>query len=464
MMERLFIAFVLCATFGISTQALAQDDGAESTDIELEDDGEQSDDSDATSDDDAEASNDEEQADESEASAEAEDAEDADDADDAEDAEDAEDAAEADANAESAAAAAATAGAAAALADEAEEDPTYYEGRWVGALGISGSFNLSSLNRVPGAPQGLSVGINASVNGVLDYLKGKHEWRNTLTANAGVLRSASDSLWVKTNDVLQIESGYYYAVTDWFGPFAEFTFKTAMFPLTIRHKEDTNFCYAGTSLADCAAAEVGDPELERQDKQRRATGAFQPIELREKFGIFLRPLDKTSIRLSFRTGFAAQQFYVKSDSWMELNRNGAGTAILIDDLQTYGIFGWLADAQLRGYAKNESVLYGADASIIVPFVDTAKGRRRDDGIKNGIQANLAGFATFKISDWASLEVRGEAARVPQVTGNKWQTSIQTLLTFSYAVVGDLDTAREDASTLRGVADDFYGPDGSLEAP
>lgn len=458
MMERLFVAFVLCATFGISAQAFAQDEGAESTDIALEEETAQSDDTvdDADVSEESEGSADEapEDSEPAEASADADEADEVDPA-------EAESAA-----AESAAAAAGAAGTAAALADEVEEeeDETYYEGRWVGALGVSGSFNLSSLNRVPGAPQGLSIGINASVNGVLDYLKGKHEWRNTLTANAGVLRSASDSLWVKTNDVLQIESGYYYAVTDWFGPFAEFTFKTAMFPLTIRHKEDTNFCYAGTSLSDCAAAVVGDPELERRDKQRRATGAFQPIELREKFGIFLRPLDKTSIRLSFRTGFAAQQFYVKSDSWMELNRNGAGTAILIDDLQTYGIFGWLADAQLRGYAKNESVLYGADVSLIVPFVDTAKGRRRADGVKNGVQANLGGFATFKISDWASLEVRGEAARVPQVTGNKWQTSLQTLLTFSYAVVGDLDTAREDASTLRGAADDFYGPDGSLEAP
>lgn len=462
MLERLVVAFVLCAAVGVSAQAFAQDDGAESTDIAQEEQTVSSDESAESSDageesdtpanESAEASDDAEQGEAPEASGDAEDSEEA-----------SPDADSADAAA--AAGAAGAAGAAAALADEVEEeDELYYEGRWVGALGVSGSFNLSSLNRVPGAPQGLSIGINASVNGVLDYLKGKHEWRNTLTANAGVLKSASDSLWVKTNDVLQIESGYYYAVTDWFGPFAEFTFKTSMFPLTIRHKEDTNFCYAGTSLADCAAAGVNDPELESRGKQRRATGAFQPIELREKFGIFLRPLDKTSIRLSFRTGFAAQQFYVKSDSWMELNRNGAGTAILIDDLQTYGIFGWLADAQLRGYAKNESVLYGADVSVIVPFVDTAKGRRRDDGIKNGVQANLGGFATFKISDWASLEVRGEAARVPQVTGNKWQTSLQTLLTFSYAVVGDLETAREDASTLRGAADDFYGPDGSLEAP
>lgn len=444
-MKRLIMALALCATFGVGATALAQDDGS-TPDVDAPD---------VTDADD---------------SADAEDAADADDADaDAEETADAEDAAEEEtdaaveeASADSAAAASAGAASAAAVAAaDGEEDPLFYEGRWVGALGVSGSFNLSSLNRVPGAPQGVSVGINASVDGVLDYLKGRHEWRNTLTANAGVLKSASDSLWVKTNDVLKLESGYYYVVTDWFGPFAELTFKTSMFPLTIRHKEDTNFCYNGTSLDDCANAQPGDAELESQGKQRRATGAFQPIELREKFGVFFRPLDRTPIRLSFRTGFAAQQFYVKSDSWMEINRNGAGTAILIDDLQTYGIFGWLADMQLRGFAKTESIIYGADAAVIVPFVDTAKHR---SGTKNGIQANLSAFTTFKIAEWASLDIRGEAARVPQVTGDKWQTSIQTLLTFSYAVVGDLDTAREEASMLRGAAEEFDGPGGSLEAP
>lgn len=443
-MKRLLMAVALCATFGVSAQAFAQDDGEPTQALELED-AEQSDAEDADADD---------------ADADADDAEDVADADaDADDA-DADDGA--DAAAEDAAAAGAAGGGAAAAAALAEdEDPSVYEGQWVGALGVSGSFNLSATNRIPGAPQGVSVGINAAVDGVLDYLKGQHEWRNTLTANAGVLKSASDSLWVKTNDVLKLESGYYYAVTDWFGPFAELTFKTSMFPLTIRHKEDTNFCVDGTDLADCAEASEGDPELLSRGKQRRATGAFQPIELREKFGVFFRPLDRTPIRLSFRTGFAAQQFYVKSDSWMEIDRNGAGTAILLDDLATYGIFGWLVDAQVRGFAKNESVIYGADAAMIVPFVDTARGR---NDTKNGIQANLAAFATFKLAEWASLDVRGEAARVPQVTGDKWQTSVQTLLTFSYSVVGDLDTAREEASMLRGAAEEFDGPGGSLEAP
>lgn len=357
----------------------------------------------------------------------------------------------------SAAAATAAAAAAAAAAEEDEVDPGYYEGRWVGALGISGSFNLTSLNRVPGAPTGVSVGLNISADGVLDYLKGKHEWRNTLNLGAGLLRSASDSIWVKTNDVLKIQSGYYYALTNWFGPFAEFQFQTAMFPMTVRRPGATSFCTDEPSLDDCAdgIGLIGDGSQEKL----KITGAFQPIQMHEKFGLFLRPVDRTYFRMAIRTGFAAQQFYAKSGSYVEVNRNAAGDVITLRDLNTYGLFGFLADAQIRGAAKSEGVLYGANAALLLPFVDTSKDRRQAEGV-NGTQVDLGAFVTFKISDWASLDVRGAAARVPQVTGNKWQTSIQTLLTFSYAVVGDLDTAREDATTLRN--SDFQGASGSLE--
>jgi len=364
-------------------------------------------------------------------------------------------AAAAEAAAETAAAEAAAA--AALLAEEEEVDPGYYEGRWVGALGISGSFNLTSLSRVPGAPKGVSVGVNLAADGVLDYLKAKHEWRNTLTLGAGLLRSASDSIWVKTNDILKIQSGYYYAVTPWFGPFAEFQFQTAMFPMHVRRNGDANFCAEGTALDDCAAAIAGDPSVVAVGDSLKISGAFQPVAMHEKFGLFIRPVDRTYFRMALRTGFAAQQFYAKSGTYVETNRNAAGDAILIRELHTYGLFGFMADLSLRGSSKSAGILYGANAALLLPIADTSKSRRRDEDI-NGTQADLGAFVTFKISDWASLDVRGGAARVPQVTGNKWQTSIQTLLTFSYAVVGDLDTAREDATMLRQ-ATDMQAPQG-----
>lgn len=359
--------------------------------------------------------------------------------------------------AEAAAAAAASAAAAAAIAEEAEEvDPGYYEGRWVGALGISGSFNLTSLNRVPGAPKGVSVGLNISADGVLDYLKGKHEWRNSLNLGAGLLRSASDAIWVKTNDVLKLQSGYYFAVTNWFGPFAEFQFQTSMFPMVVRRNAPTRFCgdSGEVSLESCEDGTV--PFVE--DEKLKISGAFQPIQMHEKFGLFLRPVDRTYFRVAIRTGFGAQQFYASHDAYIETNRNASGTAITLREMNTYGLFGFIADMNIRGAAKSEGVLYGANAALLVPFVDTSKDRRADEGV-NGMQVDLGAFVTFKIADWASLDVRGAAARVPQVTGNKWQTSIQTLLTFSYAVVGDLDTAREDATTLRG--GDFQGATGEI---
>lgn len=331
-----------------------------------------------------------------------------------------------------------------------------YDGRWVGALGISGSLNLSSLSNVPGAPRGVSANVSLAADGVLDYLKGKHELRNSMTLAVGVTRSASDEIWVKTNDILRLQSAYYYTVTNWFGPFVEIQAQTSMFPLVIRRPSDqTRFCQGG-SLADCSDGTTTTFVL--TDKFE-ATGSFQPFTLNERFGAFLRPVDKTYFRLGARVGFGAQQFFVKEDSWIETNRNAAGDVVTVDALNRYGIFGAMADLQIRGAAKSEGLLYGANAALLMPFVDTRKAELRDQGI-SPLQLDFSGFVTLKISSWASVDFRAAAARVPQVTGKDWQTSLNALLTFSYALVGDLDAARDSATTLR--YDDFEGASGSLE--
>lgn len=335
------------------------------------------------------------------------------------------------------------------LAEEAATEAAALEaaaadaGAWNGAFGVSSSFNLAHINYVPGAPNGLSVGVNVSADGVLDYVKGKHEWRNTLTLNAGALKSASDAFWLKTNDVLALDSGYYYAVKDWFGPFASVHFRTSMFPLYLVGENPSFVDEDGNPMPEFVG---GSSAL--------ATKAFNPLQMEQKFGLFFRPVDEQKIRLSFRTGFAGQEFVVNNNAYMELERND--NVVTMRPLDSYALFGYFADASLRGFPEKENILYGADASVLVPIA-----AKEGD---YGVQGNLSAFATFKFNQWASLDVRAAAAYIPQVTGDKWQTTIQTLLTFSYAVVGDVDTAREDAGELRHVIDGAGESTGSLEAP
>src|SRR5690625_2665029 len=113
-MKRLIWTLALCASFGVSAQAFAQEESvtaeAEAIDADTTDTAEEVNEQDA----------------------------------------DAEESAEATEDAVDEAAADGAAAAAAAAAEDEAVDPLYYEGRRVGALGVSGSFNLSSLNRVPG--------------------------------------------------------------------------------------------------------------------------------------------------------------------------------------------------------------------------------------------------------------------------------------------------------------------------
>lgn len=338
--------------------------------------------------------------------------------------------------------AAAAAGAAGAAA-VGQEDAGEYEGQLVGALGVTGSVSLTTLANVPGQPRGLSANLSAAIDGVLDYFKGDHELRNSLTLTLGIVRSASDEVWVKTNDMLRIQSGYYYTVTDWFGPFAELAFKTSLAPLRIRRPSDeTLFCDSSIDRADCV-----ETNAIAQTDNFRATSGFEPIEFNERFGLYVRPLDRQYFRLAIRTGFAAQQFYVTSDAYLETGRSAVGDVISLQQLDDYGLFGFLADMQIRGATTNERVLYGVNGSLLYPFVDTTSDQLDALGI-SPLQTELSAFVTMKITSWAGLDLRASAARIPQVTGDEWQTSLQALLTFNYAIVGDIEEARDSAATLR----------------
>ena len=353
-----------------------------------------------------------------------------------------------------AAAPAAVGATAAVAAGTVAEEPidTYYRGRWVGMLAISGSLNINSTSQMPGQPNGLSLTFNTALDGVADYYRGSHEWRNTFAWNVGVTRSAAEGLWVKSIDRLLLQSGYYYRVNEWFGAFAELQLRSSVLPLYIQRPDAVDFCSAPGGAGDC---NDGAANFVESTNSFRATGGFQPITLDERIGVYVRPLDRRYVTMSVRTGLGAQQFFVSDNAWAEVSRDT--NAVIVRELSNYNILGLLADARLRGANKEETFVYGTDLGILFPFVDSKRQELRDLDI-SPLQVDLSAFITFTLASWASLDIRGTAFRQPQVTGSDWQRSLNVLLTFSHILVGDRDASREAGTTLR--YEDFVGADGA----
>ena len=92
------------------------------------------------------------------------------------------------------------------------------------ALGATASFgdNRSVVGQTDGGT--LAIGLKFDVG--LDYRRGGHEWRNTLNLAEGLTRTPVIPVFVKSVDLLALESIYLYHATPWFGPFARATMLT----------------------------------------------------------------------------------------------------------------------------------------------------------------------------------------------------------------------------------------------
>lgn len=329
------------------------------------------------------------------------------------------------------------------------------EGVWVGYLDIGGSFSLNSTANVPGEARGTSVNGNVKLSVVLDYIVGKHEWRNSLQWDIGATRAASDEVWVKSIDRFVISSGYYYSVTPWFGPFVELELQTNFFPLDIRRGEDVTFCEGDFEAGSCSA-DVSKGEVNELTDSFTATNAFAPVTLDERAGLFIQLVDRTYFQWIARGGLGAQQFFVDDSSYLE---TGSGDDYVeLGLLDKYGLVGVMADTEIMGAANEGMVQYGARAAMLYPFIDTNSDQLEAQDI-NPIQVDLGAFVHFTVADWLGFRVSGEGYRQPQVTGDKWQTRINFLATFSYSVFGDRDAARDANSSLK--YGDLVGADGDV---
>lgn len=333
------------------------------------------------------------------------------------------------------------------------------EGVWVGYLDIGGSFSLNSTANVPGEARGTSVNGNAKISGVLDFLKGKHEWRNSLQWDIGATRAASDQVWVKSIDRFNLATGHYYNVTKWFGTFLELELQTNFFPLDIRRGEDVVFCdgkfdsgagtCAGGPLDATNSAYLGTTD------SFSATSAFEPVTLDERGGVFFQLFNKTYFRWIARAGIGAQQFFVSDNAYYEKGRGDGYVELGL--LDRYGLFGVMADTEMMGAVNDGMVQYGASAGVLYPFIDTNSDKTDDLDI-TPLQVDLGAFVNFTIAEWLGFRVSGEAYRQPQVTADKWQTRINFLATFSYSIFGDRNAARDADSSLK--YDDLLGANGS----
>jgi hypothetical protein len=285
------------------------------------------------------------------------------------------------------------------------------------ALGLTASFgdNRSVVGQTDGATLAFGLKFDAGV----DYRRGGHEWRNSLNLAEGLTRTPTLPVFVKSVDLLALESIYLYHVTPWFGPFARATMLTSMFRgADVRPAPVT---YQITHV---------DGTVESETQSRLAlSDPFLPMTLKQSVGPFLRPVEREAINVEIRAGIGAQETIARKQ--LASTDDEKTPVIEIKELANVNQIGVEAAADLWGMVSDKRVTYRIGVDFMIPLAHTMLVAGDTRSSVDLMNIELGGQLSFKLTDWASLDYQVKAIREPQVL-DAFQVRNSLLLTLGLA--------------------------------
>jgi hypothetical protein len=287
---------------------------------------------------------------------------------------------------------------------------------WDPGLLLGLSLSLSSNSGFVGQPDGHAFTGGLNLLGTLDLIDGAIDWRNTLKVNEVYTRTPAIDDFVKTVDLLALESAFYYHLASRFGPFASFKLETSLLEGRDVRASAIDFSVDGRVIAEDATSV-------------RLTAPFEPLHLREALGLFLSPFATKALHLDLRTGFGAAQTFAEG---ARRRADDAATADVIEltALEDVVQAGWVLGLDAKGELEEGRVVYALTAEVMMPLInDDPAGRDVVDLTNLDFGAKLG----FKLFAWASLDYELKVLRLPQLVDD-WQIQSNLLLTLSYALV------------------------------
>ena len=314
------------------------------------------------------------------------------------------------------------------------------------------TLSFTDTQRVIGQTDGNTINMGVKVDARADWIRGDHEWRNSVLLNAGVTRTPTIPEFIKNTDALQFESIYLYHLTPWFGPFARFRLDTAMFPGTDIRPGATNYkirAQDGTITETCPP--TTDPNAPPCTTTKLPlTDGFQPLTLKESLGVFAQPYKTEPLAVEVRLGGGAQQIlannqYAVTDvaddptncpSALDPTQRSPIPCVEISQLSDVIQAGLEANLELWGTVYEKKITYKAYAGVLIPFAHGDlpqsyfdQGGKDDVGELTNI--DLGVNVSFKIVEWATLGYELKAVRVPQLLPDTFQVRNSLFFTLGY---------------------------------
>lgn len=293
---------------------------------------------------------------------------------------------------------------------------------------LAANLNVASNNDVVGQVNGNSLLFGASALTKLSYLRDRHEWLNTGSLNETFSRTPAVDQFLKSNDLLELQSLYNYFLREWTGPFARVALQTSLFqnykvtaaPVT----------YTRSDLPTGAPAETVTTQ------RFKLSDGGQPLTINESLGWFFEPVHSDVLTVNGRVGFGGRHTF--ADGARSVNDKNAFT--VLSDVHQAGaeLFVGVDGKQFSG-----RLLYNAGLSALFPLINNDDTDRSVlELTKVALQAAM-GMGVFS---WLSVNYQLKVVRDVQLV-DALQVQNALLLSLQWAKSSPLPNAPKTQAEL-----------------
>ncbi|MDB4973339.1 MAG: hypothetical protein JWN48_1680 [Myxococcaceae bacterium] len=278
---------------------------------------------------------------------------------------------------------------------------------------LAANLNVASNRAVVGQLNGNSVLFGASALASVSYLRERHEWLNTASLAETWSKTPAIGQFIKSNDLLNVQTLYNYFLREWTGPFLRANVQSSIL------KTDR------VTATDVVYREAGNPANTRTTNKLKLSDSFQPFTLTESLGWFFQPVRSDVFNTYARVGlggrhtFADGALAIKNDKDPLMN-----TFTVLSDVHQAGaeLFAGVDGKELGG-----RILYNLGLSALFPILNNDDTSR---SIAKLTRVSLQGAVGMGIFSWLSINYQLKVLRDVQLV-DAIQVTNSLLLSLQY---------------------------------
>jgi hypothetical protein len=260
---------------------------------------------------------------------------------------------------------------------------------------LAANLNVASNNDVVGQVNGNALLFGASVLTRLSYLKGAHEWLNTGSLNETFSRTPAVDEFLKSNDLLDVQSLYNYFLRDWTGPFVRVALQTSIF-------KNEKVTASDVTYVD---ADAPDGTAGVTSRRFRLSDAGQPFTLNESVGWFFQPVRSDVFNTYGRIGLGGRHTF--ADGARAIKDDSDATATTYTVLNDVHQAGAELFAGVDGKEFEGRLLYNGGLSALFPLLNNDE---TDRSILKLTKVALQAAVGMGVFSWLSVNYQLKVIR------------------------------------------------------